>query len=119
MAITDETKKQGLDVLRKHAAELGISQQFEEAASMSPQQIADLYNSEIVKGQYGIDIPTPTVNSQEDLQAFHDKFADLPMPGSVPDAQFNQAVSEKKGFLSSGGLDQLKSKLGGGFKKKS
>ena len=118
MAITDETKKQGLDVLRKHAAELGISAQFEEASNMTPQQLAEIYNSEIVKGQYGIDIPTPTVSSQEDLQAFHDKFADLPMPGTVPDAQLQSAVEQKKGLLSSGGLDQLKSKLGG-FKKKS
>lgn len=118
MAITDETKKQSLEILRKHAAELGISQQFEEASNMTPQQLAEIYNSEIVKGQYGIDIPTPTVSSQEELQAFHNQFADLPMPGSVPDAQFNQAVEQKKGLLANGELDQLKSKLGG-FKKKS
>jgi hypothetical protein len=113
MPISDETRKQSLEVLRKHAAELGISQQFEDAVNMPPQQIAEIYNSEIVKGQYGIDVPTPTVNTKEELDAFMSKFLDLPIPGTVPDAQLKTAVEGKKGLLASGGLSKLS-----GLKKK-
>ena len=114
--VNDQTRAQATEVLRKHAKELGIEDKFNEALNMHPQQILEIYNSEILAGQYGIEIPAdqlPQVSSMEELHAFMGKFNDLPMPGSVPDAELQSQVGALKSKLASGGLAGLSA--GGGL----
>jgi len=121
MAITDETRKQSLDVLRKHAKELGIESQFEAAVNMPAQELLNIYNTEILQGQYGITIPAdqlPQVNSIEELNGFMAKFNDLPMPGSVPQSELTGKVEQLKAKLASGGLGGLGGGKSSGLKEK-
>jgi len=99
MPITPETKAQSLDILRKHAAQLGISEQFESAVNMPPQEIIKIYNSEILAGQYGIEIPEdqlPQVTTMEEANAWMSNFVDMPMPESIAPKNLEDIKAQAK-----------------------
>jgi hypothetical protein len=117
--VNDQTRAQATEVLRKHAKELGIEDKFNEALNMPAQELLNIYNSEILQGQYGITIPVeelPTVNSIEELNAFMAKFNDLPVPGTVPQSELTGALEQLKAKLAGGGVAGLSA--GGGLKGK-